>query len=77
MPSRANELISLRLPLFLIDVMRKETRYYGQNCFSNTLTYLWDITDLDNIELMNVYAAEITVIDHNQYIREPYSYQAN
>ena len=43
----------------------------------NTKTYLWDITDLDNIVLENTYFADITVIDHNQYIKEPYTFQSN
>ena len=45
--------------------------------FSNTKTYIWDITDLDNIELVNTYIADVTVIDHNQYVVEPYTFQSN
>ena len=46
----------------------KRTRF--NSVFRNTKTYIWDITDLDNIKLMNTYVHDIEVIDHNQYIKE-------
>ena len=45
--------------------------------YRNTKTYIWDITDLDNIVLMKTYVHEITVIDHNQYIVEQFTFQSN
>ena len=43
----------------------------------NTQTYIWDIQDLDNPELIGVREANTPSIDHNQYIKDNYTYQAN
>ncbi len=32
------------------------------------LTYIWDIRDLTNPDLINIYESNLTVTDHNQYI---------
>jgi choice-of-anchor B domain-containing protein len=42
-----------------------------------TQTYIWDVQDLDNPELIGVHEANTLSIDHNQYIKGNYSYQAN
>ena len=43
----------------------------------NTQTYIWDVQDLDNPELIGVHEANTPSIDHNQYIKGNYTYQAN
>ena len=43
----------------------------------NTTTYIWDVSDLDNPTLMGTYDSEFTSIDHNQYVKGDYSFQAN
>lgn len=48
----------------------------GQNEI-NTQTYIWDVQDLDNPELIGVHESEETSIDHNQFVKGDYVYQAN
>jgi len=43
----------------------------------NTKTYLWDVTDLRDPVLKYRYASSKTAIDHNQYIKDGFTYQAN
>lgn len=43
----------------------------------NTQTYIWDLQDLDNPKLIGVHEANTPSIDHNQYIKGNYTYQAN
>ncbi len=43
----------------------------------NTKTYLWDLTDLDNPVLADTFLADGSSIDHNQYVRGRFAYQAN
>ncbi|PAU95297.1 hypothetical protein CK503_03635 [Aliifodinibius salipaludis] len=43
----------------------------------STQTYIWDLQDLDNPELIGVHEANTTSIDHNQYIKGNNTYQAN
>ena len=45
--------------------------------FRNTKTYIWDVSDLNNIELVNIYVSQLTVIDHNLYIKGQLSFQSN
>ena len=45
--------------------------------FRNTKTYIWDVSDLNNIELVNVYESQLTVIDHNMYIKGDLCFQSN
>ena len=35
----------------------------------NTRTYVWDVRDLDNIELIGVHTADTAAIDHNLYVQ--------
>jgi choice-of-anchor B domain-containing protein len=42
-----------------------------------TRTYIWDIVDLDAPRLIGTYNGKKTVIDHNQYIHNGYTYQAD
>ena len=44
---------------------------------SGTRTYIWDVRDLDNPELIGVHEANFGSIDHNQYVKGSYVYQAN
>lgn len=43
----------------------------------NTRTYIWDVSDLDNPEIIGTHTAATTSIDHNQYVKRNYVYQAN
>lgn len=43
----------------------------------NTKTYMWDLTDLDAPSLIGFHLGPTTAIDHNQFIKGHYSYQAN
>lgn len=42
-----------------------------------TKTYVWDVTDLDAPTLAGTYFADGMAIDHNQYILDGHTYQAN
>lgn len=44
---------------------------------SNTTTYIWDVSDLDNPTLIGTHISELTSIDHNQYVKGNHTYQAN
>ena len=44
---------------------------------TNTRTYIWDVSDLDAPVNNSFYEAPIGSIDHNQYIKGIFSYQAN
>ncbi len=43
----------------------------------NTRTIMWDMADLDSPLYMGYYSGISTSIDHNQYVKGDYSYQAN
>ncbi|KAN0059775.1 hypothetical protein ACQY0O_008349 [Thecaphora frezii] len=43
----------------------------------HTRTYLWNISKLSKPVLEGVYRSPVTSIDHNQYVHNGYSYQAN
>jgi choice-of-anchor B domain-containing protein len=43
----------------------------------NTKTYMWDLLDLDAPVFMGFHLGPTTAIDHNQFIKGHYSYQAN
>jgi choice-of-anchor B domain-containing protein len=43
----------------------------------NTRTYIWDVQNLDDPKLIDVYQSSLTVIDHNQFVKGDYVYQAN
>lgn len=40
-------------------------------------TYIWDVSDLDNPQLVNVYTAVTPAIDHNLYIKNGLVFEAN
>ena len=42
-----------------------------------TWTYVWNLTDLDAPVLLGHYTGPTNAIDHNQYIRQGFAYQAN
>ena len=44
---------------------------------TNTTTYVWDVKDLDNIELIGEYTGVTTSIDHNLYVRWNQVFQSN
>lgn len=44
---------------------------------SRTRTYIWDMIDLDAPVFLKLYHGESTSIDHNQYVRGRYAFQAN
>ncbi|MEO0404360.1 MAG: choice-of-anchor B family protein, partial [Bacteroidota bacterium] len=48
-----------------------------QGLATNTKSFIWDVQDLDNIELLAVYEGTATSIDHNMYIRWNQVFQSN
>ncbi|MCB8942744.1 MAG: choice-of-anchor B family protein [Ardenticatenaceae bacterium] len=47
------------------------------NSGHNTRTYIWDVSDLDNPVLIGNHTSTVGAIDHNQYVKGNYTYQAN
>lgn len=43
----------------------------------NTTTRVWNVSDLDNPVLEDVFVNDTTSIDHNLYVEGPYAYQSN
>ncbi len=43
----------------------------------NTRTYIWDMVNLDSPVLLGVYTGPTAAIDHNQYVKGNYVYDAN
>lgn len=43
----------------------------------NSRTYIWDVSDLDNPEVVGDYLSSVPAIDHNLYIRGDFAFQAN
>lgn len=43
----------------------------------STTTYVFDITDLSNPTLVSTFSNGLPSIDHNQYVKDGYTYQAN
>ena len=43
----------------------------------NTHTYIWDVQDLDNPQLIGTYVSSLPNIDHNLYVKGDYAYLAN
>ena len=43
----------------------------------NTRSYVWDVSNLRQIRLVGYHTAEGPAIDHNQFVRGPYVYQAD
>lgn len=48
-----------------------------QNNGHNTRTYIWNVADLNAPVLIGNFTSSAAAIDHNQYIKGNYSYQAN
>jgi choice-of-anchor B domain-containing protein len=48
-----------------------------QGQVEQTTTYIWDIRDLDNPEMIGIYDGVATSIDHNYYSRDQLLYQSN
>lgn len=44
---------------------------------NNTRTFIWDVTDLDKPRKIGYYDAKTKSVDHNQFIKGQYDYQAN
>lgn len=44
---------------------------------TKTTTYIWDVSDLENPALAGTHVSENGSIDHNQYVKGSYTYQAN
>ena len=44
---------------------------------TNTRTYLWDVSDLDEPALIGSHDSTTTATDHNQYVKGSYTYQSN
>jgi choice-of-anchor B domain-containing protein len=43
----------------------------------NTRTYIWDLLDLDNPQLIGTHVAATAAIDHNMYVKDGLVFQAN
>ncbi|HUG84424.1 MAG TPA: choice-of-anchor B family protein, partial [Euzebya sp.] len=48
-----------------------------QNFNHNTRTRVWDLADLDAPTLVGFFDSTAAAIDHNQYVKDGFSYQAN
>ena len=59
---------------FLLDDERDEA--YNRDV-TNTRTYMWDVSDLDDPALIGFFESTTTSIDHNQYVKGNYTYQSN
>ena len=44
---------------------------------TNTRTYMWDVSDLDDPALIGSHDSTTTATDHNQYVKGSYTYQSN
>ena len=44
---------------------------------TNTRTYMWNVSDLDDPALIGSHDSTTTAIDHNQYVKGSYTYQSN
>ena len=42
-----------------------------------TRTYIWNVSDLDDPQLIGSYTAQVASSDHNQYVHRNFTYQAN
>lgn len=43
----------------------------------NTTSFIWDVTDLSDPELIGTFVSSSTAIDHNMYVRDTLVYQSN
>ena len=44
---------------------------------TNTRTYMWDVSELDDPALIGFHESTTTATDHNQYVKGSYTYQSN
>ena len=44
---------------------------------SGTLSYVWDVSDLNDIKVMDTFSNPVDSIGHNVYIKDGFAYQAN
>lgn len=44
---------------------------------ANTSTYIWDVGDLDDPQLIGVHESPLNVVDHNQFVKSDFVYQSN
>ena len=44
---------------------------------TNTRTYMWDVSDLDDPALIGFHESTTTATNHNQYVKGSYTYQSN
>ena len=44
---------------------------------TNTRTYMWDVSDLDDPAVIGFHDSTTTATDHNQYVKGNYTYQSN
>ncbi|HZN76845.1 MAG TPA: choice-of-anchor B family protein [Micromonosporaceae bacterium] len=56
---------------FLLDDELDESNFGG-----NTRTYVWDMSNLSNPLMIGVYTGTTAAIDHNQFVKGNFSYQA-
>ena len=42
-----------------------------------TTTFIWDVRDLDNPQMIGTFVSSLSSIDHNQYIQGDWSFQSN
>lgn len=61
----------------LLDDERDERNDVAAGNEGFTVTYVWNVEDLDNPSVIGVYRSAVTSIDHNLYIRDGLAYQAN
>jgi len=54
-----------------------EEKDSGNTPGGRTATYVWDVSDLQNPVQTGIYNSPVTSIDHNQYVVDGLSYQAN
>ena len=64
--------------------LTEDQRYYlmndeldEQNLGHNTKTYIWDLVDLDNPQIVGTYLGPEASVDHNLYIKGNYAYLSN
>ena len=48
-----------------------------QDFSHNTFTYVWDVSNLDSPQLLGHFTSPTPAIDHNQYIKGTFTFQAN
>ena len=49
----------------------------ARNPSAGSITYVWDVNDLDSPTLIGTHESRVRAIDHNQYVNGKYTYQSN